>query len=584
MTIALRQYQSAAAESALAAFGKHRGVVIQLPTGAGKTVVASHIASRWSSENKAVWFIGHRREIIDQARARVGDFASLATVGKASELAAAGAPYAIIIDEAHHIPAPSWSALAQSYPDALLLGLSATPGRLDGKALDAWFGAIVSGPSTRELIEAGHLARYRYFAPVLPDLEKVKVREGDYDRKSVETMMMGRAIVGDVVKHYREHADGQTAILFAVSVKASRDMAERFNAAGIAAAHIDGETPDDERDAAIEALRAGSIKVLCNVEVFTEGFDSPNVGAVILLRPTRSLTLCRQMIGRGMRPSADGEPVVILDHAGLIGEHGAPDVEYVWSLDGKPARRKIEIEGGERVRMRRCPECSACHEWAAACEDCGHEYAAGPRELTEISGRLEEVSGPLGCVTRRAFAEMLGRRPHSLVFSIQNGMPVRPDGLIDVAAANRWLADRKVWRDKKQSERTKLLHLDPTFVEKRIAAVRRATASPGFREAVRRAQEHVTDEVKSARVERMKKMRADPAAAAKNLAAVKANEANPEVRARKSALRRALNATPEGRANTHALHANPEIANRRIEAIRESHARRKQKRSDQSID
>ena len=445
--MALRDYQEDLAKRAFKALDASQSVVVQLETGAGKTHIAAAMCRRWVRQKKLVWFIAHRQEILSQAQ-RVFDEAGVPHgPGKRVEFkmiaAAARAsrqerlPDVLIFDECHHAPAKTWASVIKTASKALRLGLTATPGRLDGAPLSDFFANIVQGPSPKELRAAGNLAGYRYFAPVVPDLSAVKVRKGEYDRAQAVEVMTGSAIVGDVVEHYQRHAAGKRAILFAVSTEASRDMAGRFNKAGIPALHVDGQTSDEERAIAIKAVRSGKVKVLCNCELFTEGFDLPTIGAVILLRPTRSLAMFRQMIGRGARPSGRTK-TIILDHAACVVEHGLPDENYQWTLDGDRPRRKIEIEGGERVRMRRCQECSAVHEWDDDCPECGHEYPENPREVTEIGGRLAEVERPPGCVTVTAYAWMRGKSSATGSNWKKNGMPL-VGGFVDPDQADEWL-------------------------------------------------------------------------------------------------------------------------------------------------
>ena len=437
MPHALRDYQTKLVDQTLTALQTNNGVVVQLATGAGKTVVAAELASILSKRGANVAFVAHRRELLQQARNKLGDFATVASIVEASRLPTA--PDVLFFDECHRSAADSWQKLGELFPAAKVVGLSATPGRLDRKPLAPMFGEIVSGPPLRDLIRAGWLSDYRYFAPARPDLGAVKLREGEYDRAGAEAVMRSAIIVGDVVDHYRRLASGRPALLFAISVRASREMAERFNAAGIPAAHVDGETPDDERDAAFAAMRSGALKILCNVEIATEGVDLPDLGAVILLRPTKSLTLARQMIGRALRPSADPRPVVILDHANLYYDHQAPDVEHVWTLDGAEPRRKYEIEGGVRPRSRRCPTCAYVHAWGPVCLDCGHVYEDGPREATEIGGELAEIGAiELPWVTQVEYERMRGLRKSTVKYWVKNGLPRNSKGLIQVAAADEW--------------------------------------------------------------------------------------------------------------------------------------------------
>lgn len=448
MTLQLRDYQADLAMRAFRALANDGSAVIQLETGAGKTHIAAEMCRVWARAKKRIWFVAHRQEILDQAR-RIFDEAAIShgagTLVEFRMIAAAvrGAkaklgPDVLIFDECHHAPAESWATVVGACPKALRLGLTATPGRLDRKPLADYFTTIIQGPPARELRAKGYLAGYRYFAPVLPDLTQVKVRESEYDRGEITELMTGPSIVGDVVEHYRRHADGKRAVLFAVSIEASADMAARFNAAGIPALHIDAKTPDDERAAAIDSVRRGAVQVLCNVELFTEGFDLPAIDAVILLRPTRSLAFFRQMLGRGARPSSRDGKTVILDHAALVRDHGLPDEEYEWTLDGERPRRKIEIEGGERIRPRRCPECDAVHPWASVCEECGHEYAAGSREATELGGNLREMTrAPLGCVTLAQYGRMRGVSGCTPYSWVKKGMPTE-SGFVRPSRADEW--------------------------------------------------------------------------------------------------------------------------------------------------
>ena len=442
MPLKLRDYQDDLAKRATAALKKSKSVVVQLETGAGKTHIAAKLAKGWVREKKRVWFIAHRQEILAQAQKAFEDagvkrveFMMIATAAKAPKREK---PDVLIFDECHHSPAKTWAGVIMAAPKALRLGLTATPGRLDGVPLSDFFAELVKGPSPKELRESGHLARYRYFAPVVPDLSGVKVRKGEYDRSQAVNVMTGPTIVGDVVDHYRRHAAGKRAILFAVSVAASQDMAARFNAAGIPALHVDGKTPDDKRAAAISAVRSGKVKVLCNVELFTEGFDLPAIDAVILLRPTRSLAMFRQMLGRGTRPSGRNK-TVILDHAACVVDHGLPDEEYEWTLDGEPPRRKVEIECAERTRMRRCPDCTAVHGWADACPECGRKYS-NTREVTEIGGQLGEVEKPQGCVSPFQYAKMKSKGHSTIYRWIKAGMPTNA-GFVDPPAADAWYAN-----------------------------------------------------------------------------------------------------------------------------------------------
>lgn len=421
----LRAYQRTAIESARRALTKSGSCVLQMPTGAGKTRAATEIVA---TSLGVIWFVCHRREIIRQAAkafAAAGiDFGIVSPAhkfqpGKRVQIASVQTlpnrmkemrdPKLVIWDECHHVAAKSWSKIRKALHGVKHLGLTATPERLDGKGLKGWFSSLVTGPGIRPLIDKGFLSEFRYFAPSEPDLKNAKLQAGDYRKADVAKAMNTPVLIGDAISEYRKNADGKRALVFAASVDSSRAVVERFNAEGIAAAHVDGTTPSDERDAAIADLAAGRIRVLSNVEVFTEGFDLPAIDAVILLRPTKSIALFLQMIGRGLRRAKGKDGAVIMDHAGLWLDHGWPDAEMQWSLDGGARQAMLSAAKATGGRLRRCPECKEVRAERAEVCACGYEFQTG-REVGEFDGQLWELRGevPEGCVTREHFSRIIG--------------------------------------------------------------------------------------------------------------------------------------------------------------------------------
>lgn len=454
--VRLREYQDNLLGSVSRSLGRHEAAILQLPTGGGKTHIAAEFAKEASEAGQSVWLICHRREIIAQtgkaldetgvahgflapghklaidAKVQVGSVDYLR--GKVGLLPD---PSFIIWDECHHVPAPSWARLKEQYPNARHLGLTATPLRLDGLGLGEFFDDLIVGPDTRQLIEWGFLSGYRLFAPSIPDLRGIETRMGDYSKPQLNERMTDEVLVGDVIDHYKRKANGKKALVFAVSISASKDVVERFNAAGIPARHVDGNTPTDERDETIAALASGKVKVVSNVEVFTEGFDLPSVGAIILLRPTRSVALYRQMVGRGLRADG-GKRTVILDHAGLFYEHGMPDDFIQWSLEGKARTPSDKLRSKP---LRRCPECDAVHEWALSCEACGHVYAANERTIEEAFGELMEVVRRPGWATPSEFAKIAGLNSYNVVRRLAGlGLPRDAKGMVPIRDGLEWLS------------------------------------------------------------------------------------------------------------------------------------------------
>lgn len=460
-----------------------RSILLQLPTGGGKTRIASEVVRRFLARGLTVWFICHREEILqqtsDELEAAGIPHGFLAAGRKADHqrevyvcsvqslprrLAAMPPPDVIIWDECQHARAESWQRIKEFFSDAHHLGLSATPCRLDGKGFGDLFDEMICGPSTRELIALGALSPFRLFGPTIPDLRGIKTRRGDYEVSGLEEAMNKPVLVGDVVDHYKRLAPGARAIAFACSVKASIAVVDRFNEAGIPARHVDGTTPGEERKAALKALGAGEIKVLSNVEVFTEGLNIPAIDAVILLRPTKSLGLYRQMVGRGLRPAPGKGATVILDHAGLVHEHGLPDDEIMWTLDGHSHSAESGEDGEGRPRIRRCPACSAIHAWAAECVECGHIYVPEDRSIEEVFGELQELHSlsknyhprnyPMGTFEKRAdFARRVGRSKNRITKWVARGLPCGPNGWIAVEAGLAWVAETEQSRSSHTREK-----------------------------------------------------------------------------------------------------------------------------------
>lgn len=399
MTFHLRDYQIEMIDEARAALRSHRSVLLQLPTGGGKTAIAAHMLRSAGERDLRSWFICNRRELVEQTARefakqdiQIGFCAAgfpwlpaaktvICSVDTLRHRHWRLTPPALVVwDEAHHVAAKTWAKLHESL-DARHIGLTATPERLDGKGLRDNFDALVIGPTTLDLIEAGYLSDYDVFAPRSPDLAGVKTQAGDYNRKQLASVMDSRTIIGDAVAHYMRLAPGNRAVVFAVSVDHSKHIAETFRAAGIAAAHIDAKTHVADRRQIVEAFRAGEIKVLSNVGLIGEGFDLPAIEVAILLRPTQSLAWYLQMVGRALRPAPGKTKAIILDHAGNTERHGLPCAEREWSLDGQARKAAQEGAGG----TKRCPKCYHIHRpGPTSCPACGFVYPKATVEEIEV--------------------------------------------------------------------------------------------------------------------------------------------------------------------------------------------------------
>jgi DNA repair protein RadD len=430
MGLRLRPFQEDLIDRARQSIRKgSKNLLIVAPTGAGKTVLSASILGSGASRGNRSWFINHRRELIRQScrtfeRSGIGhgviasgfpanDNELVQVCGiqtLTNRLDDVRPPKTILWDEAHHVAAGGWASVFSLYPDVVHIGVTATPCRLDGMGLGEWFGEMIEGPTVRWLIDEGYLCNYRLFAPPSIDTSDLRRRGNDFRGSDIDALVAKSSIHGDVVEQYFKKAAGKRAVVFAPSVHHSQAVADRFNAAGIPAIHLDGTTDAGVRDLAIQAFERGDIKVLTNVDLFGEGFDVPAIEVVILMRPTMSVGLYLQQIGRALRPiyadgfdlntrqgrldaiAASAKPfAIVLDHVGNWEKHGLPDDEREWSLDSKVKQGKVKDADEEpEVKIRQCPSCYEVHKPSPACPFCGHHYQA-VRKLEQVEGDLVEV-------------------------------------------------------------------------------------------------------------------------------------------------------------------------------------------------
>lgn len=405
--IHLRSYQTLMIDQTRDAFRRRlRAVLLCLATGGGKTITASTVVHGAAAKGNVTWWLTHRRELAAQASQTFHELgiphgtvqagfvsnpracvqvASIQTIVR--RLDQLPAPDLIVFDETHHIGAASWTMLFERYPSAKILGLTATPWRLDGQGLGRWYDEMITGPTTGELIESGNLSPYRLFAPASPDLTGVATAAGDYQRGALAKAMDKPQIVGDAIGHYTRLCPGKRAVAFAAGVENSKHIAAQFNAAGILAEHVDGSMSVEERDGAVDRFRRGETLVLSNSDIFGEGFDVPAIEAAILLRPTKSLSLHLQQVGRALRPCEGKSEAIILDHAGNSLTHGLPDDEREWSLDD---REKSKRAAPAEVAVRQCEECFFVYRPASRCPQCGHAPIIKAREIEVVEGELTE--------------------------------------------------------------------------------------------------------------------------------------------------------------------------------------------------
>jgi len=403
----LRGYQQRAIDDLRDAYRSGaRAALFVAPTGMGKTVILSTIAASSAAKANRVLILVHRRELIYQTSSK------LEWVGLDHGIIAAGVPPTdapvqvasvqtlarrlhridwqpglIIIDEAHHATAGQWSRILDHWPNTYRLGVTATPCRLDGRGLGAAFDAMVLGPSVADLTSAGFLSPARIYAPpVVADLASVRTRAGDYANDQAAAAMDRPTVTGDAISHYQRLASGQQAIAFCCNVKHAVSVCDAFKTAGIAAELLLGGT--ENRDQVVADFAAHRTKVLVTVDVVSEGFDVPAASCAILLRPTQSLGLYLQQVGRVLRPAPDKPHALILDHVGNVNRHGFPDDPRDWSLDDRMRRTR----GTSAPSVRTCPQCFAAFKPQPQCPACGAQcQPIKSRVIRQIAGELQEL-------------------------------------------------------------------------------------------------------------------------------------------------------------------------------------------------
>jgi superfamily II DNA or RNA helicase len=493
----LRPYQVAAVEQVFAAWqaGRH-APLLMLPTGAGKTVIVVEIIRlvvEVVAAAACVLVLVPRRELVGQTVEK------LAAVGIAPGVICAAmdpeaglqapvqvasvdtlharvqrldrltlpVPELVVVDEAHLSITKRKVELVEALGAKRLLGLTATPTRKDGRALAVLYDELLAPATVAELTTAGHLVRARYWSWPTPDLGGVRIdsKTKDYRLDDLAVVVNRPKLLADVVTTWLKHAGDRRTVVFTVDIKHAVAMAEAFRREGVAAEHLSAETPLPEREAILTRFRAGDVQVVSNCFVLAYGFDLPAVSAVVLARPTRSLMLYLQMVGRALRPAPGKLDCLVLDHAGAVHRHGFIDEERTWTLDGRTAL----VASAGHVRAPRdakeCPECAAVWLDGPTCPECGYTLRPRGRLVPTLDGELVELAAAAAAREaedrRRVHAEFLGfarergYRPGFAYFKYleryaeepprawRYDPPQPPSGATRGWIRSRWIAQRK---------------------------------------------------------------------------------------------------------------------------------------------
>lgn len=398
-----------------------RAVLMVAPTGAGKTVIAAELVRR--NAGKRILFLAPRRELIHQTCRKLDDVgvrygvilagdnrqnlyahvqvASVDTlVSRVLRRQKLTLPEIdiIIVDEAHVGLTETRQRLLDLWPAAVIIGLTATPCRSDGKALGKVYDEMVLVSTVAELVSQGYLVPARYFAPATPDLKGVRTTAGDYNQLDLDGVMNRPKLVGDIVTHWMQHAAGRRTVVFATSIAHSAALAEEFVTHGITAEHVDANTPQNLREAMFKRFSNGETQVLTNCTLASIGFDLPELDCVVFARPTKSLGLYIQMLGRGLRPAKGKVDCLVLDHAGNVHRHGFATDERFWTLSGKYAEDQVKKERAKKEKEEKgetsitCKQCKCVFEGGNQCPACGWSIPPKIRPVSTVDGELVEYT------------------------------------------------------------------------------------------------------------------------------------------------------------------------------------------------
>jgi superfamily II DNA or RNA helicase len=403
-TLRPRQNQALADLRASYAAGR-RAPILVAPTGFGKTATAAEIVRQSVAKGRRVWFVAHLKEILDDTAGRLthagisfgqiraGRSCSLAnpvqvvSVKTAVRRSGLLRPDLVIIDECHLAVARSYQQLVSALGRPALMGLTATPQRLDGRGLGEMFDDLVLTCSTAELIDEGLLAPIRLFAPRLADLPSRRGKE--FNQEEDGAILSRPAIIGDALSHWKRLCAGRRGVAFCCNVAHAQGVAEQWRRAGYRAMAVHGGSDDADRREAIAGLRAGRLDLVTCAELWVAGVDVPEIDVVIWLRRTASVTTWLQGNGRGMRIAPGKGDLLIIDHTDNSDpsrlDH--PLIEREWTLEGK-AKKKAQ----QRISVKVCPRCfAAINSQSSRCGECGHVFAVEKRrELVQVDGELVE--------------------------------------------------------------------------------------------------------------------------------------------------------------------------------------------------
>lgn len=485
--ITLRDYQENLVNAVRDELKKgHRRVMMVLPTGGGKTHVIGSIAARCLENGHKVLALMHRRQLVTQTVDRFNECGvdpGIIMSGEDADLEAKAQvgtcqtynrrmglddvcynrwwidASVVFVDEAHHALSKTYQNILKTYENKIVIGVTATPVLSSGVGMGNYFDSLVSPVSVGELIKKGHLVPGVYYGPSTPDLSKIKTVAGDYEKKGLNKVMNQPKLIGDVVDNWLKIAGDKKTMVFAVKVNHSKALRREFESKGVKAEHLDAHAPDDVREATLNRFRSGETQVICNVGLYTEGTDIPDIECIVLARPTKSIGLHLQMIGRGARPYPGKDQFIVLDHGGNLERLGFYEDPIEWSLNGKELGFKKKIVRKGEKRYLTCDECSYMFQ-GKVCPQCGHEIADYGKRIEALDAELVKLNNREPKYTmedkRRWYAmiewerRIRGYKPGFTAANYKDKFGVWPRGMDGVApmepdqAVKNWLTHKRI--------------------------------------------------------------------------------------------------------------------------------------------
>jgi DNA repair protein RadD len=421
----LRKYQVDLVEKARNEIRKgNKKIIIYSPTGSGKTIVAADIVRSAIEKGKKVLFLVHFRQLAFQARERFEEFGISDNVGMimAGEDSSLGCPcqvamvqtYSrrlkldekefnpwfvdadlIIYDEAHASIAQTRKAILEMYSDdKVVLGLTATPCRADGRGLGEIYDVIINGVDIAELTDQKYLVPFIYYgAQELPDLENIPTVAGDYSKKVLGERVDKPKLIGDIYDNWVRICPERQTVIFCVNVKHSKHVRDLFQKRGVSIEHVDARSTEEHREDVLRRFKNGDLQVVTNCNVYSEGADFPWASCIIIAKPTKSLARYFQMGGRGSRTHPGKEDCKIIDHAGNVNRHGFLDDPVYWTLDGKEKAWKKKKLRKKETSIFTCKECGFQFEARRICPQCGFPVGDYGKKIETTDDELKRLKG-----------------------------------------------------------------------------------------------------------------------------------------------------------------------------------------------